>query len=129
MSWVFELFQGNTTGTYWQGRYSLPLLAGIPLLLAGADVPAGVAWRVAFCAGGAALAVINVAGWAAARRWGVGTDGSLTPWRWDTVHSPLPPIVVLGFLAALSLGLAWALWRLPRCGLIQVAEQSNGRGF
>ena len=44
-SWIFELYQGNTTGTYWQGRYSLPLLAGIPLLLGGARVPAAVAVR------------------------------------------------------------------------------------
>ena len=38
-SWLFELFQGNTTGTYWQGRYSLPLLVGVPLLLGLARIP------------------------------------------------------------------------------------------
>ena len=32
-SWVFELYQGNQTATYWQGRYSIPLLVGVPILL------------------------------------------------------------------------------------------------
>ncbi|HET9547612.1 MAG TPA: DUF2142 domain-containing protein [Desertimonas sp.] len=109
-SWVFELYGGNTTGTYWQGRYSLPLLAGIPLLLGTAKVPAAVAARVARCAGIVALVVVNVVAWAAARRWGVGTHGSLMPWDWDTTHTPVPPIVVLAGLAALSIGLVAALW-------------------
>jgi hypothetical protein len=111
-SWLFELFQGNTTGTYWQGRYSLPLLVGVPLLLGLARVPALAASLVAWCVGGSALVVLNVAAWAAARRWGVGNDGSMMPWDWDTIHSPLPPIVVLAALAALSAGLAAALWRI-----------------
>ena len=116
-SWLFELFQGNTTGTYWQGRYSLPLLVGVPLLLGLARVPAVAARRLAWCAGGIALVVLNVAAWAAARRWGVGIDGSMMPWDWDTIHSPLPPIVVLAALAALSAALAAALWRIASGGL------------
>jgi hypothetical protein len=111
-SWLFELFQGNTTGTYWQGRYSLPLLVGVPLLLGLARVPAVAASRVAWWVGGSALVVLNVAAWAAARRWGVGNDGSMMPWDWDTIHSPLPPIVVLTALAVLSAGLAVTLWRI-----------------
>ena len=111
-SWLFELFQGNTTGTYWQGRYSLPLLVGVPLLLGLARLPAVAAARIACCVGGTALVVLNVAAWAAARRWGVGIDGSMMPWTWDTVHAPLPPIVVLAALAALSAALAATLWRI-----------------
>jgi hypothetical protein len=111
-SWLFELAQGNTTGTYWQGRYSLPLLVGIPLLLGRPRVPSIPACRVALCAGGIALVVLNVAAWAAARRWGVGIDGSMLPWDWDTIHVPLPPIVVLAALAAVSAGLAVTLWRI-----------------
>ena len=81
-SWLFELFQGNTTGTYWQGRYSLPLLVGVPLLLGVARVPAAAAWRLAWCVGGSALVVLNVAAWAAgARPLGVGLDGSMMPWK------------------------------------------------
>ena len=36
----------------------------------------------------------------------------MMPWDWDTIHSPLPPIVVLAALAALSAGLAATLWRI-----------------
>jgi hypothetical protein len=111
-SWLFELFQGNTTGTYWQGRYSLPLLVGVPLLLGLARIPTVAASRVAWSVGGIALLVLNVAAWAAARRWGVGNDGSMMPWDWDTIHSPLPPVLVLAALAALSAGLAATLWRI-----------------
>jgi hypothetical protein len=111
-SWLFELFQGSTSGTYWQGRYSLPLLVGVPLLLGVARLPVRAAWPVACCAGGIALVVLNVAAWAAARRWGAGVDGSMMPWDWDTIHSPLPPVVVLAALAALSGALAATLWRI-----------------
>ena len=67
---------------------------------------------MAWCAGGIALVVLNVAAWAAARRWGVGNDGSMMPWDWDTIHSPVPPIAVLAALAALSGGLAVTLWQI-----------------
>ncbi len=54
--------------------------------------------------------MLNVAAWAAARRWGVGTHGSMMPWDWDTSRAPLPPIVVLAALALLSITLAAVLW-------------------
>ena len=92
------------------------MLAGIPLLLGTAQVPAAVAARVARCAGCVALVVVNVAAWAAARRWGVGTHGSLMPWNWDTTHTPVPPIVVLAALAALSIALVAALWTTVAVG-------------
>ena len=105
--------QGSTTGTYWQGRYSLPLLVGVPLLLGLARVPAVVASRVAcVCRRQSPSSYSTLRRGQSARRWGVGTDGSMMPWDWDTIHSPLPPIVVLTALAALSGGLAATLWRI-----------------
>lgn len=109
-SWLFELAQGNTTGTYWQGRYSLPLLVGIPLFLGTAHLPRKADGRVAVMAGGASVLAMNAAAWAAARRWGVGTDGSLLPWDWDTWGAPLPPVAVLLILAVLSGALVLLLW-------------------
>jgi hypothetical protein len=106
-AWSFELLQGNQTGTYWQGRYSLPLLVGVPILLVRRiDVDARSARRIATVVAFGALLFVNVAAWAAARRFGVGVDGSHLPWRWDTPLQPVPPLALLGSLAASSLGLA-----------------------
>lgn len=106
-SWTFELLQGNTTGTYWQGRYSLPLLIGIPLILASTHEPAdasseaeAVSRRVGVFVGWTALFLANVAVWAAARRWGVGLNGSRVPWEWDTPIQPVPPVILLAVHAA-----------------------------
>jgi hypothetical protein len=97
-SWVFELYNGDVSGTYWQGRYSLPLLVGVPLVVGvGTERRSGGADRVA---GWTALAVVNVAAWAAARRFGVGVDGSLAPWNWDTALQPITPVLVLSLHAA-----------------------------
>lgn len=103
-SWVFELYQGNTSARYWQGRYSLPLLVGIPLVLTSAPAHRPAATRVGLAAAGAMLLTLNIAIWAGARRWGVGIDGPLAPWRWDTVHQPVEPFVVLVVHAMLTAG-------------------------
>ena len=128
-SWTFELLQDNDTGTYWQGRYSLPLLIGLPLLLVlGPGDPTGNAARddvasaavvrrfdirLAVWITATGLAVLNLGAWAAARRWGVGLDGSYLPWRWDTSLQPLPPVLALVLLAVCSLGLGWVVARPP----------------
>jgi hypothetical protein len=104
-SWAFELFQGNTSGRYWQGRYSLPVLVGIPIVLTSARIPPAAGRRVLLVTSAGALAIVNVAAWSAARRWGVGVEGSLAPWDWTTVHSPVPIMAVLAIHAACSLAL------------------------
>lgn len=104
-SWVFELLHGNSSGRYWQGRYSLPLLVGVPILLATASRNR-VVTRVA---GIAALVLLNAGLWAAARRWGVGLQGSLRPWEWDTPHTPLPTVALLVIHAVGSVVLALAI--------------------
>ena len=106
-SWVFELLHGNSTGRYWQGRYSLPLLVGIPILLAAAVRSRSLVRAVV----ATAMLLLNAALWASARRWGVGLQGSLLPWDWDTPHTPLPAIVLLATHAAGSVVLVWALSR------------------
>ena len=107
-SWVFELHQGNDTGTYWQGRYSIPLLIGIPILLTldtgrVAETAAAFLRRVDVFVAGGALLILNIAAWAAARRFGVGTRGSHLPWRWGLDIQPIPPIVLLIAHAALTI--------------------------
>lgn len=102
-SWIMEFALGGSTGVYWQGRYYLPLLVGVPIVLA--------TWRREALAGehrlGAAvivgsLVVVNVALFAAVRRFGVGTLGALTPWNWDTYGTPLPVVVLLALHVAAS---------------------------
>lgn len=109
-SWVFELLHGNATGRYWQGRYSLPLLVGIPIVL----TTAVRSRRVGRLGVIAAMVLLNAALWAVARRWGVGVQGSLRPWDWDTPHTPLPTVVLLVVHAAASTVLAWASIRPER---------------
>lgn len=104
-AWVFELHQGDASGTYWQGRYSLPLLVGAPVVLGAADLRPELARDVARGTSVATLLFVNVALWAAARRFGVGIDGSLLPWRWDTYDAPIPVVAALGLHAAATAGL------------------------
>ncbi|NNE13046.1 MAG: DUF2142 domain-containing protein [Ilumatobacter sp.] len=113
-SWLFELAQGNTSGRYWQGRYSLPLLVGVPVALSRATIGRSVDRTAAIAVGVGSLAVLNIAASAAARRWGVGVDGSLLPWEWDHPHAPLEPFVLLLAHAALSVALLAVLTRPER---------------
>jgi hypothetical protein len=116
-SWVLELYSGNVTSTYWQGRYYLGLLMGIPLLLA--RVPGAHAAKfhglnlmpIAAVLGGISLYLLNGAFWATGRRFGVGINGSLKPWTWDTYGSALAPgDAGLGVLV-LAGALGFQLWR------------------
>lgn len=108
-AWVFELYQGDTTGTYWQGRYSLPLLAGVPIVLGAARLRREVERAIGVGVAVGAVAIVNVAIWAAARRFGVGIEGSLLPWRWDTYDAPLPVGATLLVHAVATTGLLVAV--------------------
>lgn len=112
-AWVFELYQGNTSGTYWQGRYSLPLLAGVPIMLGAARLTPRTERTLANAVIASVLVLDNVALWAAARRFGVGVEGSLLPWNWDTYDAPLPVIVVLVIHAAATVALGMAVISEP----------------
>jgi hypothetical protein len=114
-SWVLEMGQGDPSGTYWQGRYYLPLLAGIPILLSSQPATKGVRLRASQVAVSArlgratlfiALVVLNVALAAAMRRWGVGIAGSLSPFAWNTYDAPIPPFLILTMHIVASV----ALW-------------------
>ena len=111
-SWVLTMLQNDATGTYWQGRYYLPLLVGIPVVLSAIQLPDAVSRRIGMAASVIALVVSNAAMFAMLRRFGVGSAGSLFPWDWDTYEAPLPPVVVLVVHVAASLGLLW--WAFDR---------------
>lgn len=104
-SWVLEMAQGDPTGTYWQGRYSLPFLVGVPIVLGRAALPDEVSKRLGAIVTAVALVIPNVALAAAMRRWAVGIAGPMEPWNWNTYDTPLPPIVLLALSVAASIGL------------------------
>jgi hypothetical protein len=99
-AWVLEMAQGNTSGTYWQGRYYLPLLMGVPMLFAmllvdpkagGSHLRLGLRNMV-----GAASVLISIVTFVVAlRRWGVGTNGSWDPISWDTYSAPVSPVLLI----------------------------------
>jgi hypothetical protein len=106
-SWTLTMLQNEATGTYWQGRYYLPLLVGVPIVLGRIDVDPAVARRVGRVVSGVALVVLNAAMIYGVRRWAVGFGGTMFPWEWDTYGTVLPPVVLIGLHAVASV----ALWR------------------
>jgi len=123
--WVLEMYQGNDTGTYWQGRYSLPLLVGVPIVLGAATHLAPGATptpgdgdhdgdleerrrqrRLAIALAAVWVVVLNAALYAALRRWAVGLAGTYVPTRWDTYGAVVPPVAVLVVHLGATAGLA-----------------------
>ena len=111
---VLESTQAEKFGFFWQGRYTLPLAVGVPILAAFAvadrvHLPPAAFGRSASVLLGA-LALTHVLAYAAAvRRWAVGTSGPVMylladdGWR-----PPLPAAVLLaGFLATAVLLATW----------------------
>jgi hypothetical protein len=93
--WVSLLTSAEAIGSF-QGRYSLPFLLGVPIVLAaGAEVPATSERRVQVVLRASVWVVWNMAFYAAMRRWGAGVDGVVYPWRWADWGSPLPPTVFI----------------------------------
>ncbi len=120
VSWILEIGQGSSYGSYWQGRYSMPLFVGLPLLMVGRRPDARVApndLRIESLAtpiAGLAWIVMNVGFVGALHRWGVGVAGSWAPQRWDTWGAPLHPILLALVHAVASAGLiVLALRRSP----------------
>ena len=109
-AWILEYGEGATDGEYWQGRYTTPLIVGLPMVLASrahtATVP--ISGRVR---GDAALAVggfvvVNVAFVSTMYRWGAGVDGPANPFRWINWDSPLHPAVAIAAFACTT-ALMW----------------------
>ena len=86
-SWVFELYQGKRRGHLLAGALLDAVADRDPMLLTLDADRAGAAASSSYdesicCVVGGALLILNIAAWAAARRFGVGTRGSHLPWRW-----------------------------------------------
>lgn len=119
-SWVLEMFSGNTSGTYWQGRYYLPLLVGVPILFGRAALARDVTRTLSTAVGVIAVVVVNAALAAAVRRWAVGIGGSYFPWDWHTYGAPVHPGVVVAAHVAVSILLLARLMAGPSRAPLEV---------
>jgi hypothetical protein len=108
-AWVLELGAAGVGWTgAWQGRYSLPLTVGLPVLavVAAGAVSSSRAITVTVAAG--VVVVLNLAFANTQRRWGVGASGSMLPWDWDTWGAPVSPAALLCAHLAASIALVAA---------------------
>jgi len=106
---AIETADARSIGFGWQGRYGLPLAAGIPILasyLAG-DALLGLGRRLwALIAGVLGIAHVAAFAWAL-HRYMVGVDGSFFPSsaKWSP---PVPALVLLvAFAATVGIGVRW----------------------
>ena len=125
MAWVLELGTGDTSGTYWQGRYTMPLIVGLPMILAmRAPQDEAAVRRARRTVHGAVWAVWNAAFYAAMRRWGSGVDGTVYPWKWTNWNAPLHPSI---FLVLHALASGWLLLRIGATAHDAPAESTSGQ--
>jgi len=110
---LFEVQSGHSAGYFWQGRYTLPLAAGIPIVAAITSASSGASARLPI---GRLLTVVAVglgvaqvlAFGQAIRRYAVGVHGVLNFFT-DTRWSPLGGAILLCTLFALGC-VAWYAW-------------------
>lgn len=107
---LLEARQAPEVGFIWQGRYTLPLAVGVPIVagaVLGARRPRARPWRIAGVVGGAALVLVAVGGQAvgfatAMRRYATGVDAPLLGWLRDAAWTPPAPAALL--LATVAVG-------------------------
>lgn len=110
ISWTLTMLENDPF--FWRGRFYLPLLVGVPILLGSVRLDATTRRRIGIACGIVAVVVSNLAIAQTMRRFGVGASGSLLPTDWNTYDSPLPPVVILIAHALGSIGLLLGLTRL-----------------
>jgi hypothetical protein len=128
---VLEAWQYRTYGLYWQGRYTLPIAVGVPLLAVFAlqsETGRRVLLRGWFVpALGGMLVVAHVlAFYQALRRWSVGANGSVFYWLHPDWTSIVPQFLLI---AAYSLVfVAFVVWLLGgRSGETAEGERRAGQ--
>ena len=120
---VIDVREAKLAGIVWQGRYSIPLIAGVTVL-AGWELdragilPLIVRRRLANLIGVLFVAA-QVTGFVwALRRYMVGVDGEVMFWRSQGWRPPFPPLALLAVHAVATALTAWWLvagvTRVPR---------------
>ena len=108
--------EASRAGVVWQGRYSLPLAAGITILsgfaLAGRRLPADVSRRLVTVVG-VAFVTAQVSGYLwAVRRYMVGVDGPV--WFWRAAGGWRPAVPLGPLLVVQPVALAMFAWTVLR---------------
>jgi hypothetical protein len=101
---VIEAARLGTYGHGWRGRYMLPLLVGVPILLGWtgeAPLRRGARWIIAVAAGALFLAHLAAFFWSV-RRYTVGLSGAL----WPSSPAWAPPVPIWLLLAVFAVGMA-----------------------
>jgi Predicted membrane protein (DUF2142) len=104
------------TGTFWQGRFTLPLAVGIPILaafaLASTQRAQGLVNSRFALTIGVVVGVAQVLAFAQnLRRYTVGYDGEIQYWKDPHWPPPLSPLLLtVAFAAVVTAFTAWLLW-------------------
>jgi len=116
---TFEILESGTRFLFWQGRYSMPLLVGVPILLGVAVAEPVVRFgrrRVALLLSALFVAAHGIAFFQYLRRNTVGVYGDPRfLWGPEWVP-PLPPWLLFGLSMVVTLAVAWWFTREPRFG-------------
>jgi hypothetical protein len=126
---VLEFIEARRFGFGWQGRYTLPLAVGLPILCGFALAMEGRAFprqeRIVIMVGIAYVVAQFLAYWQNLRRYTVGYNGALLFWR-DPAWSPaLPSLFLLSAYAVLLVGLAVWLWDGATAGTSEIPEEAE----
>ena len=116
---VSEYREVPIIGPFWQGRYTLPLAVGVPLIAAWIIGASGIGRRLArsrlSLVVGVVLGIGHFLSFAQTlRRFSVGYNGSFMFWRSPSWSPPLGGLpVILGFGVVLIIWLVWLLGPSP----------------
>jgi hypothetical protein len=126
---VLEFIEARRFGFGWQGRYTLPLAVGLPILsgFTLAEGPARILQRrrLAFVLGIAFVVAHFLAFWQNLRRYTVGYDGALAFWRAADWSPPLPSLFLLVAYALVLIALALWLWGGAARGASETPEHAE----
>src|SRR5262245_4367210 len=114
---IIEATPYRAAGTFWQGRYALPLAVGVPVLaayaLAATERGRDLVTPRFLLTVGIATGVAQFLAFAQhLRRYTVGYDGELQFWKRAEWLPPILPTLILtvGYAAAVAVFTAWVLW-------------------
>ena len=110
---VLEVWQARAVGGAWQGRYTLPLAVGLPVIAGttlARDLPAAEARRLARAVLGVFVAGHVMAYAWVARHYAIGSSGPLDYLLHARWHPPISLLLQLVVLVAATTAAAWLLW-------------------